>query len=892
MNTAEEDLCRDPTEELGEEFLIRRRNGESVSIEDYASVHPAIADNIRLHFRTLVALERFKNQGNLSGGIVQPIRLGSGDHLGDFRIIRELGRGGMGVVYEAEQESLRRLVAVKVFPGAALADQDQLDRFHREARTAARLHHSNVVPVFGVGEQDGLHYFVMQRIVGAPLDRLIAGREESTVDPVSAQTRTIESNTDLHTEIHQRRESLSSGSPSNGSNGHSDWRWVARIGIQVAEAVAYAHDQGILHRDIKPGNLILDQSGVVWVADFGLATLMDLDHSNDQGKIVGTLRFMAPEQICGCAERRSDIYCIGATLYELATKRAAFESTSRAKLLDRIAKGEFRPPRSVSHAMPRDLESIIVKAMSCKPEMRYCTAGELSDDLRRFVDGKPVRARRIGVSGRLIRWSRRSPLVASLTAALILGTAVSFAAVHLKWREAVTENARAEENLSLALEALDHILQRYTSGWMAAPTPQDPETANKFEALIPIRTVVSDHSAAVLKDALRFYDEFVRKNPTSPRVQLDISRVHRRVADIYLRLGQHQNAEKAYLRSLSILNRQMQPHSLPLALQRAQIRNQLGLTYHADSRFLEACTEFEKAQSILSHSSLATDIDCRVELARACTNLGYSRWLMFQNAEARKSHRRSISILEDVVQSHPEQPTYRLALAQSYRAYYPLATSRRDNERVRIRSEGIAMLESLVRDYPDVPDYQCELCEMLSATARSRRGSRVAGDHLPQLDRAIALARNLTESHPSIPQYRAVLGRGLMEYGSGVRKENHSTADEIVRESIAIYRSLAGEFPSTPVYRILLARTLKEQSVHFNERQRHDEALEAIGEAIEVQFSYVSMRPGNPYGSGFLSGLYSDLSDTLVQCDQPDAAEAAREEADRLWMTANSQQSK
>jgi WD40 repeat protein/predicted Ser/Thr protein kinase len=331
---------------------------------------------------------------------------------GDFRIVREIGRGGMGVVYEAFQESLNRHVAVKL-----LREPADLARFRREARAAGRLHHTNIVPVHGVGEHAGRHYYVMQYIVGRGLDQALRrprGADEGEAGPAV------------------------------------DYREAAQIALQAAEALTYAHDQGILHRDIKPSNILLDERGTVWITDFGLAyDTADTQTLTHTGDLLGTLRYMAPERFAGRSDAGADVYGLGATLYELATGRPAFPDGDRAVLIHRVLHEDPPRLRQVDPRMPRDLETIILKAMAREPLHRYAMAAEMAEDLRRFVEDRPIRARRVGAWERGARWCRRNPLVAGLLAGLVVVFLAGFAAVTVLWRRADAEARRANK-LSIA----------------------------------------------------------------------------------------------------------------------------------------------------------------------------------------------------------------------------------------------------------------------------------------------------------------------------------------------------------------------------------------------------------------------------------------------------------
>ena len=391
------------------------------------------------------------------------------DRVGSYRILREIGRGGMGVVYEAEHDAMQRRVALKVLSASANPNPSQLTRFYREARAAGQLHHSNIVPVFEVGHADGLHYYTMQFIHGSSLDlvinqirairgqrasditdklsRTVAGRMLS-LDPTRSDVRSdstdesperIARDMDRGTETGRQAAQIDTESPDPGPDsgsvfGDSSWspggqssvfyRRVATIGLQVADALDYAHQNGILHRDIKPANLLLDTTGVVWILDFGLAKSGD-DGLTLTGDVIGTVRYMAPERFNGQADARSDLYSLGLTLYELCTLRYAFDANDRAALLKQVATQDPPAPRSIDPRIPRDLETIILKSLDRNPNRRYDTAEEMAEDLRLFLMDHPIEARRASPLERAIRVCRRNPVTSSLAAALLVLLAVA-----------------------------------------------------------------------------------------------------------------------------------------------------------------------------------------------------------------------------------------------------------------------------------------------------------------------------------------------------------------------------------------------------------------------------------------------------------------------------------
>ncbi len=491
--------CEDPFGQIADEFVEAFRQGQRPSVEEFARRYPEHADEIRDMLPALVLMEKAKTADDGSGQRRQAKAAAGAatlEQLGDYQILREVGRGGMGVVYEAQQLSLGRHVAIKVLPSHALLDPRQLARFQREARSAAKLHHTNIVPVFGVGEQDGLHYFVMQFIQGLGLDlvldelrrlRLPRGKQAPTQDDAPVRptngTRDV-SAVDVARSLLTGEFTASGGrqppenrpQPSDspitqGANaprspdmsatirmpgqteastlsesGSEYWQSVARVGMQVADALAHAASQGILHRDIKPSNLLLDDTGNVWVTDFGLAkAASDSDDLTHTGDIVGTLRYMASERFDGQGDLRSDVYSRGLTLYELLALRPAFDEADRNKLVKEVMHGEPVRPRKLNPAVPRDLETVVLKAIARDPEHRYQTPAEMAEDLKRFVEDRPVRARRISEAERVWRWCRRNPSVSVMALAVVLALALGTTVSYLKYLEAKQQKAIAED---------------------------------------------------------------------------------------------------------------------------------------------------------------------------------------------------------------------------------------------------------------------------------------------------------------------------------------------------------------------------------------------------------------------------------------------------------------
>jgi eukaryotic-like serine/threonine-protein kinase len=512
---------------LADEYAARYRAGERPSLQEYLDRYPELAGDIRELFPAMVEMEQVKEDHKEAATRTAAPASPTLQRLGDFRIIREVGTGGMGIVYEAEQVSLGRHVALKVLPRNMLLDARAKRRFEREAKSAARLHHTNIVPVFGVGEQDGLPYYVMQFIQGLGLDQVleelkklkVGGARTGTfvggelrlsrnVDQVSNLPGQEQPATSRHHlevsamnvarllltgEFNKTLEygndedaakadqvvgtegqateaprspalsdsfTLSSssvalpGRSQGGSKAKSRkqtyWQSVAAIGVQVADALEYAHKQGIHHRDIKPSNLLLDTLGTVWVTDFGLAKADDHQNLTHTGDILGTLRYMPPEAFEGKTDARSDVYSLGLTLYEMLALRPAFDEKNRNRLIKQVTNEQPPLLRKLNRQVPEDIQTIVHKAVDKDPNQRYASAGALAEDLQRFIADEPIKARRVSSAERLWRWCRRNPAVAATTglaAAALL--AVTIVSTFLAIGEAnfATQQAQSNDNL-------------------------------------------------------------------------------------------------------------------------------------------------------------------------------------------------------------------------------------------------------------------------------------------------------------------------------------------------------------------------------------------------------------------------------------------------------------
>jgi serine/threonine protein kinase len=432
-----------------QEYQAELEAGRRPDRKQWLRRYPDLADALNQCLDGLELVYRETANVHSAAGSM-PLGLGSdvdgvhaGSPLGDFQVVREIGRGGMGVVYEAVQLSLGRQVALKVLPFAATFDAKHLQRFHHEAQAAAQLHHTNIVPVYAVGCERGIHFYAMQLIQGQSLDIVLrelrqraglnpvhaaasgvssfaVGRRnfslsqvDSTIDrPMAAKVDAAVTPTTLPGADETLSQVSNQFSTAGADRSHGFYHTVARAMMQAAEGLEYAHQQGIVHRDIKPANLLIDVRGNVWITDFGLVHFHEGNNLTETGDVVGTVRYMSPEQALGqrvVLDHRTDIYSLGATFYEVLTLQPVFSGSSRHTMLSQVLNAEPRSPRLIDRTIPPEMETIVLKCLSKSPVDRYATAQDLVDDLHRFLCDEPIHAQPPSLWERMRKWARRHP---------------------------------------------------------------------------------------------------------------------------------------------------------------------------------------------------------------------------------------------------------------------------------------------------------------------------------------------------------------------------------------------------------------------------------------------------------------------------------------------------
>ncbi len=503
--------------EILDQYLINVEQGVRPSIESIISQHADLAIPLREAFEALNLLRSMDTVPASS-----PANAGTTAHplpnrLDDFELGDELGRGAAGIVYSARQVSIDRPVAIKVLAFCSALNTDRVERFYREATAVALLNHPHIVSVIGVGCCEGTHYYAMNRVDGASLDqRIEAARNSNTADANESLALAIV--------------------------GDDRFRRIASFMADAADAIAHAHEAGIIHRDIKPSNLLLSDEGHVWVADFGLARIGSEGNLTRSGDLVGTIRYMSPEQASGRSDlidARTDIYSLGATLYELVILRPTFEGTDSASLLHAVQTSEPATPRSIDRTIPKALEIIIRRAMRRSPSERYATASDLAADLRRFAHGSPILASRVTLAERWIGYAREhSAFVAA--AFLLAMIAVAASVTH----SVILARQQAETKRLLSLSQANYMQARRAVDTLGA------DVAGRLMAIPQATEIRQD----ILAETLSYYETFIADANDDTSLIGDVAKTRLKIAQLVRSSGNaFAEAEDAYLRSIDAL---------------------------------------------------------------------------------------------------------------------------------------------------------------------------------------------------------------------------------------------------------------------------------------------------------------------------------------------------
>lgn len=854
------DEQRNPVDVLADEFAGRIRGGETPSIDEYVRQHPDLEAEIRAIFPAVARIEKASRQqlSHADSPSLKQLADLKLEKIGDFQIIRQLGQGGMGIVYEALQVSLHRHVALKVISPAISNSPKQLARFQREAATAARLHHTNIVPVFGSGEENGIHYYAMQLIDGIPLHTAVRNLRQTrsydfestasgshvaenrsspagarsagpSTNPLQADSQSPPTGTAAQDVTHvctgssEDHPGLPAAVSNNSQRKTNYHRKVCGFIADIADALHYAHDQGVLHRDIKPSNLLMDQHGIVWVTDFGLAKYDDQDGITRTGDMVGTLRYMAPEQFNGDCDARSDVYSLGLTLYELLVLQPAYAETRSAPLMKLKSEQPPLSPRKIDESIPRDLDTIVMKACAVDPGLRYQSAAEFRDDLHRFIEGRNISARRASMVEQTWRWARRNPMIASLSclsATLLIAVAIVSIIANQMTRSALQEkeleyqraeasrtaaqnalaDARkqkqlAEANFSTAIRAFEEIMENISRRGI----PQGIAVETEQEEVRSFETSLTNSDVEVLETLLAFFAEFAEKNKAD--LSLQSAQAQLRVAQIQQNLGRLVEAENTFRRAIRSFATLGPDKLAPQENELIQMRIANELAYCANRR-----GDFETAESSLDQARRIFESgqnrgpEMKLELARSLnlftsmyTRVGYvinRRIIISQPHRNAKTANRT-----DPKSRMRKSPGKRQKVWVTINNLYAEKKTRirRANE------NAIRILLELIEKNPENSTYQLELSRAYQDRVRINRQARDQKIAAHAFEQAKKILETLVEKHPNNPAYRFELADLLCNLEKTPKSfSNPAAAARVAKE-------LVEKWPSVSEYQALYA---------------------------------------------------------------------------------------
>jgi tetratricopeptide (TPR) repeat protein len=741
-----------------------------------------------------------------------PRRPGDLGTLGPYAIEAELGRGGMGIVLRGYDARLERHVALKVLR-PDLTHENARARFVREAQAAARVRHDHVVSVYAVDSPPGgPPYLVMELLDGATLAEVI--RQRQCLEPGEA----------------------------------------ARLGLQIADGLHAAHQAGLVHRDVKPANLLLDTAtGRAKLTDFGLARLTELPSGvTQEGVIVGTPAYMSPEQARGAApDPRSDVYSLGATLYELLTGTPPFRGAAHLVLRE-VLEVEPRSPRRLNDAVPRDLETVCLKAMAKEPGRRYATAGELADDLRRWLRGEPVRARPVGPAERLWRWCRRRPLVAGLAAVALGLFAAGLAGVLWQWRRAEANAAEA----SAARDRAEASLQDADVSFRQARAAVDRFFNRVYSEPEFSRPGMRSIRRQALQDALGYYQGFLRQRGDDPSVRAELAEGYYRVGYITAEIADKAEALEAFRHAVELYqgladaypdNRDFQHHA-------ALGRHEAGLMLVALSRSAEALRLYEQCRDSWEALSRAEPANrtFRGNLVACYGNLAHAQGDLHRLDDAARSYQQSSRLLEQLRREEPANGSWRIQLGRTYNNL-GLMSGDQLTLALDYYRRAVELREQLAREDPkdSYRQHAVGRSTYLMSLAESRLGQ--ARQALATLEKARGLLEQVTRTEPAIAQFQMDLGCCYLTLADRHREAGRPVdAIRSLETARAIYDRLVRLSPRETSYRRNLAAAGMGLGEVHAVMGKPAEALAALRQVVPLLEGLVRDRPDE---AGFAGDL-------------------------------------
>lgn len=759
------------------EFFRLVADGQQPNIADFAKRYPKIE---RLLTGVLPALAVLRNAAKSelsdSRSAIDVASVVQRDHtqpnaeppeLSDFDLIRQIGRGGMGVVYEANQRSLSRTVAVKLLPTVATIDPNRIRRFRNESMAVAALDHPNIVDLYGIGCEQNVHFYAMRLIDGMSLTQIIS------------QLKVLSGNEDAD---EPAADSASDAVLALSDRDARRYRNVAGMMSQLAEALHHAHQQGIIHRDVKPDNILVDNQGKPWVTDFGLAQIATEDSLTQTGDLLGTLRYMAPEQLDGnrAIDHRIDVYALGATFYELLTMRSVIAGDDRATILGNLRRLNSIPVSAHNPDVPRELETMIMKAIAPHPGDRYSSASDLAGDLQAWLDGKPISVRPRSLIGDGVRWCRRNPLVASLLG-LLIGLSLVVAIVSTASYQQI-----ANQNEQLSLANAEQTRQRIEAEQRFTVALESIGTFHSgvSKEMMLKQPALRDLRLNLLRQARTSYDRLARRvgDSTPVAAKFALAKAYSDLADLIADTSSGDDAIQTHERTMHVLNQVLADdpkHSKARKLL-GDVQNDSGFHHMTAGRRPRAIELYTTA----IENYLQLDLPPLSAVCNSYTNLAN---LHSQSGDWQAAVEHYEAALAFVHRSPIDSRGARESLSMILGDYANHHSSRGNiSKSIELTGRAIELDEQLVAEFPNDRHYASSLANAYGNLANQCYYMDDLDQAISYYEKSIVILEEQVAQRPSDLSTRTKLARSLGNFGSILYH-----AKQLPKSTAVLQRSLA-----------------------------------------------------------------------------------------------------